>query len=65
MTVTTRITTPFGRETTAQDVPHGVDLTGKRAVVSGGASGIGRETARVLAAAGAEVPYATSKQAKA
>ena len=69
MTGATRITTPFGRGTTAQDVLRGVDLTGERAVVTGSASGVGRETARVLAAAGAGAerlsPNATSKQAKA
>lgn len=32
-----------------------VDLTGRHAIVTGGTSGIGRETARALAAAGAEV----------
>lgn len=53
-----RITTPFTRETTAAQVLAGVDLTGRRAVVTGGASGIGVETARVLAAAGAEVTLA-------
>ena len=41
MTVTTRMTTPFRRETTAQDVLQGADLTGRRAVVAGRASGIG------------------------
>ena len=45
MTVATRITTPFGRETTAQDVLQCADLTGKRAVVTGSASEVGRETA--------------------
>ncbi|GAA1564829.1 SDR family NAD(P)-dependent oxidoreductase [Kribbella sancticallisti] len=53
-----RITTPFTRESTADQVIGGVDLTGRRAVVTGGASGIGVETARVLAAAGAEVTLA-------
>lgn len=45
MTVATRITTPFGRETTAQDVLQCADLTGKRAVVTVSASEVGRETA--------------------
>lgn len=36
----------------------GVDLSGKRAIVTGGSSGIGIETARVLASAGAEVTLA-------
>ncbi|MGV9350886.1 SDR family NAD(P)-dependent oxidoreductase [Streptomyces spiralis] len=49
------ITTPFGARTTAAEVLAGVDLGGRRAVVTGAASGIGRETARALAAAGAEV----------
>lgn len=45
----------WGATTTAAEVLAGVDLTGRRAVVTGGASGIGLETARALAAAGAEV----------
>ena len=49
---------PFSRETTASEVLAGVDLTGRRAVVTGGASGIGIETARALAEAGAEVTIA-------
>ncbi|MGK2938075.1 MAG: SDR family NAD(P)-dependent oxidoreductase [Solirubrobacteraceae bacterium] len=54
----TTITTPFGAESTAAEVVAGIDLTGKRAVVTGGASGIGIETARALAGAGAEVTIA-------
>ncbi len=53
-----RITTPFNARSTAAEVIAGVDLTGKRAVVTGGASGIGLETARALAAAGAQVTLA-------
>src|SRR3954471_1775804 len=55
MTTDTRITTPFGFESTAAEVAEGVDLSGTRAVVTGGSSGIGVETARALAHAGAEV----------
>jgi NAD(P)-dependent dehydrogenase (short-subunit alcohol dehydrogenase family) len=51
-------TTPFGAQSTAAEVIAGVDLSGKRAIVTGGASGIGVETARALAGAGAEVTLA-------
>ncbi|MDO3635125.1 SDR family NAD(P)-dependent oxidoreductase [Mycolicibacterium sp. KC 300] len=49
------VMTPFGFESTSDDVIRGVDLSGKRAVVTGATSGLGVETARALAAAGAEV----------
>jgi NAD(P)-dependent dehydrogenase (short-subunit alcohol dehydrogenase family) len=52
------ITTPFGATSTATDVIAGVNLSGRRAIVTGGASGIGIETARALAGAGAEVTLA-------
>src|SRR4051794_11264370 len=53
-----RVTTPFGPESTAADVIAGVDLTGRTAIVTGASSGIGVETARALAAAGAKVTLA-------
>lgn len=56
---TTRITTPFHSHATAEEVIKGVDLSGRRVVVTGGSSGIGTETVRVLAEAGAEVTIAT------
>jgi NAD(P)-dependent dehydrogenase (short-subunit alcohol dehydrogenase family) len=52
------IATPFTAESTADEVVEGIDLTGRRAIVTGGASGIGIETARALAGAGAEVTLA-------
>ena len=55
---TERITTPFTAESTAAEVVAGIDLTGRRVIVTGGASGIGIETARALAGAGAEVTLA-------
>ncbi|MFE4956089.1 SDR family NAD(P)-dependent oxidoreductase [Streptomyces sp. NPDC056653] len=53
-----RFTTPFGFHSTASEVIEGVDLTGKRAIITGAASGIGVETARALASAGADVTLA-------
>jgi len=55
------VSTSFGFASTADQVVEGVSLAGKRAVVTGGASGIGAETARVLASAGAEVVLAVRR----
>jgi NAD(P)-dependent dehydrogenase (short-subunit alcohol dehydrogenase family) len=52
------ITTPFGFSSTAAEVIDGVDLSGKRAIVTGASSGVGVETARALAGAGAAVTLA-------
>src|SRR3954467_2027942 len=52
-TMTTSIRTPFGFSSTADDVIDGIDLSGRRAIVTGGSSGIGVETARALPSAGA------------
>lgn len=48
----------FGWETTADEAIAGIRLDGKRAIVTGASSGIGAETARVLASAGADVTLA-------
>jgi NAD(P)-dependent dehydrogenase (short-subunit alcohol dehydrogenase family) len=52
------ITSTFSRHSTAVDVIAGIDLSGHRAVVTGANSGIGVETARALASAGAQVTLA-------
>ncbi|WP_293901066.1 oxidoreductase [Phenylobacterium sp.] len=56
--MTDRITSAFGATSTAREVAAGQDLTGKRAIVTGAATGIGVETARALAEAGADVMIA-------
>jgi NAD(P)-dependent dehydrogenase (short-subunit alcohol dehydrogenase family) len=58
MSANSLITTPFGFDSTAAEVVAGIDLDGRRAIVTGGSSGIGIETARALAVAGAEVTLA-------
>lgn len=54
-TLQTPIASPFGAASTARDVLRGVDLSRRVAIVTGGYSGIGLETTRALAAAGANV----------
>jgi NAD(P)-dependent dehydrogenase (short-subunit alcohol dehydrogenase family) len=59
------MTGPFGSESTTDDVLAGVDLAGKRILVTGVSAGLGVETARVLAAHGAQVLGAARDLAKA
>ncbi|MGW4383976.1 oxidoreductase [Kitasatospora sp. NPDC004531] len=49
------VDSPFSAASSAQEVLAGHDLSGARAVVTGGYSGLGLETVRALAAAGARV----------
>ena len=55
----------FGAKTTAREVLAGRDLTGKTVVVTGGYSGVGLETTRALAEAGATVVVPARTQEKA
>ncbi|MCW6511719.1 SDR family NAD(P)-dependent oxidoreductase [Lichenifustis flavocetrariae] len=57
----TRLITPFGFRSTAAEVASGIDLTGKRIIITGGAAGIGLQTASVLANAGAEITLAVRR----
>ncbi|MET9048703.1 SDR family NAD(P)-dependent oxidoreductase [Streptomyces sp. NPDC002387] len=58
-------TTTFGKRATAAEVLDGVDLNGRRMIVTGGSSGLGVETVRALAGAGAQVTIATRNPASA
>jgi NAD(P)-dependent dehydrogenase (short-subunit alcohol dehydrogenase family) len=49
------MTGPFGATSTTDDVLEGVDLSGKRILVTGASAGLGVETARALVAHGAQV----------
>ena len=57
--------TSFGATSTTDDVLSGVNLKGKRILVTGVSAGLGVETARSLAAHGAHVVGAARDMAKA
>jgi NAD(P)-dependent dehydrogenase (short-subunit alcohol dehydrogenase family) len=54
----------FGYDTTTDEVLEGIDISGKLALVTGGSSGLGAETARALASAGAQVVITARNLAK-
>ena len=55
----------FGAQSTTDEVLEGVSLSGKRVLVTGVSAGLGVETARTLAAHGAEVVGAARDLTKA
>lgn len=61
--MTDRITSGLSPFTDAAVVLKGHDLTGRNAIVTGGATGIGIETVRALAGAGAHVTIAVRNRA--
>ena len=58
-----KIGSGFGAQSTADDVLNGIDLAGSTAIVTGGYSGLGLETTRALAAAGARVVVPARRRA--
>jgi NAD(P)-dependent dehydrogenase (short-subunit alcohol dehydrogenase family) len=54
----------FNGRTTSEEILAGLDLAGKTAVVTGTSSGLGQETARLLAAKGADVIMVARNAAK-
>jgi NAD(P)-dependent dehydrogenase (short-subunit alcohol dehydrogenase family) len=61
----TFMTKTFGAKSTTDDVLEGVNLSGKRVLVTGASAGLGVETCRTLAAHGATVVGAARDLAKA
>jgi len=59
------MTNSFGATSTADEVLRGIDLSGKRLLITGVSAGLGVETARTLAAHGAEVIGAARDLSKA
>jgi NAD(P)-dependent dehydrogenase (short-subunit alcohol dehydrogenase family) len=58
------IDSPFGARTQAGEVVEGIDLHGKTAIVTGAAAGLGVETVRALASAGASIVMPVRSRAK-
>jgi NAD(P)-dependent dehydrogenase (short-subunit alcohol dehydrogenase family) len=61
----TTMTSEFGATSTTEDVLSGIDLRGKRILITGVSAGLGIETARSLAAHGAHVTGTARDLAKA
>lgn len=59
------MTAQFGAHSTTDEVLDGIDLSGKRVLVTGASAGLGVETARALVAHGAHVVGAARNLAKA
>lgn len=57
-------TNTYGRETTTDELLAGLNLTGRRVLITGASAGLGQETARALAARGANVIMAVRDLAK-
>jgi len=55
----------FDETSTTDEVLHGIDLTGKSAIVTGASGGLGAETARALASKGCAVTIAARNLARA
>ncbi len=55
----------YGNATTTDEVLDGIDLTGRRIVITGAATGLGRESARALAAHGARVTVLARSEGRA
>lgn len=55
----------FDHESTTDEVLQGVDLSGRHVLITGGSSGLGAETARALAGAGARITLAARNLPKA
>ena len=58
------VTSSFGARTTAVEAVKGLSLAGRSAIVTGGASGLGLETSRALASAGAALTLAVRNLAQ-
>jgi NAD(P)-dependent dehydrogenase (short-subunit alcohol dehydrogenase family) len=65
MAFTQEMAAKFGATSTTEDVLAGINLTGKRILVTGVSAGLGVETARSLAAHGAQVVGAARNLSKA
>jgi NAD(P)-dependent dehydrogenase (short-subunit alcohol dehydrogenase family) len=56
--------TEYGSETTTDEVLEGIDLSGRRIVITGTSSGLGEESTRALAAKGASISMAARDPGK-